>query len=1158
MTNRDPLTGAHDRTALFHTLQGALGRSEALALLLFDVDHFKSINDAFGHQRGDAALRALVGVAERALNVPVYRYAGDEFVALLPRVGGPEALARAQHLTAVVAAHRVPGTPPVTLSTSVGVAGVREGERWTPETLFEAADRAMYAAKRAGRGRAVLHDEGANPASEEPHDGGRLIERDAALGEVRAWVEELPSLRRALLAVGGPSGVGKSRFLREVERFARLRGFAALALRASPALGRRLHGALAEADWSFLGDREAPVPLLRRLAAHVRDKERAGLVLTVDEGQHLDSASARWLHDALGAGDLPIVGVAFSAGEDGWRPGGEFPEREVRLTPFSPLGTRSWWRSRARRDLPGAAAQWLHEATGGLPARLERTAGALLAPHAGGGAGSFAALRAAAERSRAPERAARLPEALGEGGFVGRTHELRQVRGALERGRLVSITGPGGIGKTRLAAQAAAELASRFADGAAFVPLLGERAASFDAALARALGLELPRLDLAGQVRAWLRDRGLLLVLDGFEPVPEEGGALHDALRDLLQRAPGVRVIVTSREALGVGGEERVELRGLPVDDAPPTDAAGRFGAVAFFLHLARRAAPDWTLSDEDRAAVRELCALVEGSPLALELAAAWLPTLGPAEIAAGVRRGLDFLDNGRRSLRALMEHFWAQLGDAEARAVRRLGAFRGPFTVEAARRVAGASPFLLAGLVSRAYLSRRGATFALHEFLRQDAWQRLQGVPEECASAQRALRDHYLRAALTDTALTETVPDYHAERDNHRHALDLALSEDGALSDPVGAARAVLALTPLLRRSGSALDALDGVERAAEHLARHETWGSDSDAGALREACLVTAGELRNFLGDVRGAQAHFERALHEARAVTPLAARAWCGLSRVAQRRGDFGLARDLGLLAVQHADATNDARARAQARRALGRTLLSLGERGAAHAHTEFALRLYAEVQDAEGEAQCHHLLGMIASANSEYDEANAHLQDALARARALGDRPGAALALTALGWNALLQGDLGAALQHTGASLSAYRELGGRWEAANALVNLGHIAVRQGDLDLARHHYREAAAEAQAIEATAITLEVLVGLAALNLRRDPRHATLVAATVAFALQHPGRTGDVERLAQPVVRELRDVLPEAEWQRAVERASHQDAQHLVRAQLDPSSTP
>jgi predicted ATPase len=336
--------------------------------------------------------------------------------------------------------------------------------------------------------------------------------------------------------------------------------------------------------------------------------------------------------------------------------------------------------------------------------------------------------------------------------LVGRDPERLEVASMLtdDACRLLTITGPGGTGKTRLALQVALDLhaGGAFPDGVAVVLLdsltdpeqLPQR-------LAEALGVRLqgaaPPLQ---QVAAAIRDRRLLLLLDNFEQLVE--GA--EQLSDLLGACPHLRLLVSSRERLDLREEWTLPLEGLafPREPLAADDDARHYDAVQLFVQRARRTDLRFRADDDELEAILEICRLMEGSPLGIELAASWVRLLPPTAIADEVRRNLDFLDGAprdaperHRNLRAVFEASWQRLSSREREALRRLAVFRGGFRREAAAEVAGATLPLLGGLVDKSLLRvTEAGRYDRHALLYQYAYEKLAERPDELA---RARADH-------------------------------------------------------------------------------------------------------------------------------------------------------------------------------------------------------------------------------------------------------------------------------------------------------------------------------------------------------------------------------------------------------------------------------
>ncbi len=323
--------------------------------------------------------------------------------------------------------------------------------------------------------------------------------------------------------------------------------------------------------------------------------------------------------------------------------------------------------------------------------------------------------------------------------FLGRDAELADVIHRLSDPacRLLTLVGPGGVGKTRLAEQVAAESRARFEHGVAFVPLAPIHSPEFiPSAIATALRLQtFGQEDMKKQVLNFLREKEILLVLDNFEHLLEEA----DWLVKVRDEAPRVKFLVTSRESLGLRGEKTLEVRGLgsPLDEHDPE--LDRYGAIQLFLHKARAAKPDFQLLEEDRPYLVSLCRSLDGMPLGLELAAGWVKTLSIQEILSEIKKNRDFLASTygelperHRSLRAAFEYSWKMVGPGQKEILRKLAVFRGEFPQEAAEFVTGAPPTQLALLADKSILRKgAGGRFEIHSLLKQYLIEKLEEIPE-------------------------------------------------------------------------------------------------------------------------------------------------------------------------------------------------------------------------------------------------------------------------------------------------------------------------------------------------------------------------------------------------------------------------------------------
>lgn len=335
--------------------------------------------------------------------------------------------------------------------------------------------------------------------------------------------------------------------------------------------------------------------------------------------------------------------------------------------------------------------------------------------------------------------------------FVSREQERADIARLLADPacHLLTLLGPGGIGKTRLAIQVARDVAETFEHGVYFVSLAPVTSAeSIIPAIADALqifGYQQEQRAIASKLYDFLREKQLLLVLDNVEHLLD--GA--NVIADLLQHAPQIVILTTSRERLNLHEEWVYDTPGLSFPQNGRLDSISEFGAVQLFLQTARRVRPDFVLTDGDRPHIARICRSVEGHPLAVELAAAWIQILTCEEIAQEITRSLDFLSASHRnlpqrhqSIRAVFETSWEALPAQEKGVMSKLSIFRGGFTRDAAQAVAGASLLLLRALVNKSLVSVDVfGRYDLHELLRQFAEEKLAAMPDE----QRSAYDRHL-----------------------------------------------------------------------------------------------------------------------------------------------------------------------------------------------------------------------------------------------------------------------------------------------------------------------------------------------------------------------------------------------------------------------------
>lgn len=335
--------------------------------------------------------------------------------------------------------------------------------------------------------------------------------------------------------------------------------------------------------------------------------------------------------------------------------------------------------------------------------------------------------------------------------IIGREVEISALAKLFEQGRLVTILGPGGMGKTRLSIAVGEMSLGRFEHGVYFVPLAPLTEASYiPEAIAEAVNLPLRGNQTAeDQLVNYLRSKQMLLILDNFEHLMEGVGLVGR----ILQAAADVKILVTTRERLKLAEEQLYPLQGLAFPEWETPANARNYAAVQLFEMSARRVSPGYELAAGDLPHLTRICRLVEGMPLGIVLAAAWVEMLSPAEIAAELGRSVDFLETDmrdiperQRSMHAVFDYSWRLLDPAEQEAFKQLSIFRGGFSREAAQQVTGASLRTLMNLVNKSLLYRAPTgRYQVHELLRQYADQQLRLNPAVYHTGRSKHAQYYL-----------------------------------------------------------------------------------------------------------------------------------------------------------------------------------------------------------------------------------------------------------------------------------------------------------------------------------------------------------------------------------------------------------------------------
>lgn len=624
--------------------------------------------------------------------------------------------------------------------------------------------------------------------------------------------------------------------------------------------------------------------------------------------------------------------------------------------------------------------------------------------------------------------------------FVGRRQALHGAGALLSESRVLTITGSGGIGKTRLAVEIAREHLGEFPDGVWYVEL----AALQDPTLvpqttAITMGLkERAQSTWTDIVSGHLRDRTALLILDNAEHLL---AACADLVRTLLRSCAGLHVLITSREPVHIAGEKLYQLSslGVPAREATTVAELRQSEAAELLIDRAESMDPGFVITPEIVPALTQICRRLDGIPFALELAAARVRAMSIPTIAQRLDQRFRLLTTGPRSemphhqtLRALIDWSYEQLDPSQQAVLRYVSTFKGGWTLEAAEVACSAAGIedwdvidLLSQLVDKSLVEtdregkRAGVVrYSLLETVREYAGELLQADPHRVA-VEAAHRDHYISLGeaadeeLSGPNQEQWTGTVEAELDNIRSALDRCRAE----RDPEEKGLQLIgALTPFWHLRGYWTE---GRRRCEEFLA----FGADSRS-TTRARALRCAGQLA-------AAQGEYERA------------RSWL----------------EEGLLLYRELD---DASGVAWTCTELGESALQRREFATASTLFEESLATFRSLGDRRGVAVSLRNLGVIAVAHHDLEQARSRYEESLETQRELGNRVGIANVLNNLGNVARDQGDLALAGRRYAESLTLQRELGNRFGIAATLNNLGVVSTGLGSLADARTYYEESLA------------------------------------------------------------------------------------------------
>ncbi len=618
--------------------------------------------------------------------------------------------------------------------------------------------------------------------------------------------------------------------------------------------------------------------------------------------------------------------------------------------------------------------------------------------------------------------------------FFGRSQELTTLTNQINTptNHLITIVGQGGVGKSRLALEIARHFAADFRDGTHFVSLatVSDRS-GLQAALADTIGFTFSgSADPADQLKSYLQDKEMLLILDNFEQL-----LATDCVEFIVGLISAeLKLIVTSRERLNVRAESLLTLHGL--SHSEPDRSERQSGAAAqLFVDRAVRLKSDAELNSD---LVIQLCELVEGLPLALELAASWIRVLPLEEIVREVERGLDLLEttmrdipDRHRSIRAVFGRSWQMLTARERELYATLSVFRGGFTREAAQKVAGATLPMLLGLVDKSLLRRDDAgrywrhpllvQFAAEQLTDAAPWQRahahffadwlksadISAISADFENVRRAWGWSVLHEPPLLKKMIVQLNDFYQTRTRLREAMaffEQTLAQLDSSQYPIIAAQVQLSEAMFTNKSGFLPRSRTLAETALATIEK------SADAILIIDALQVVS-DILHTQGEIELAQTYLQRIVAASRTLgdEERIMNALNGLGNNAHSLGEYDAALAYFGEGLTIAQRRSDQRRIAILYANRGIVYNQMGRRDAALSDYQIAREIFSAIEHELGEVNTIHNIGMIYRHLGRLDEAQATMQEALKRHRAMQNRTGESGALSVLGLIHRIQGD-----------------------------------------------------------------------------------------------------------------------------------------------------
>ena len=756
--------------------------------------------------------------------------------------------------------------------------------------------------------------------------------------------------------------------------------------------------------------------------------------------------------------------------------------------------------------------------------------------------------------------------------LIGREAELVALEKLFNdpKCRLLTLTGVGGIGKTRLAIEFASNNLPAFPGGVFYIPLASVNSPEkIVPAIADVLdfgfsGPADPKEQLINYLSSHIKQKALF-VFDNLEHLlvqvvaRDDGSGLVELIADILRRLPNVNILGTSRERLNLHGEWTYELHGLSV---PPTHFVGRleeYNAIELFVNNALRVKADFSMTTDEQLFLIQICQLVEGVPLAIELAAAWVGMLSCREIAQEIQFNMDCLTTSmrdiperHRSLRATFDHSWNLLTDEERWALCQLSVFHGGFDRNAAYQIAGAPLPLLASLNAKSLVRRtESGRYDLHEVIRQYALSHLNNDPRNPGTYER-YSEYYLRLvgehekSLKSSAQQEAIRQLTDEIDNIRAAWAWAIDHKNfAQLGQAGRAFGWYFEIAGLYQEGIAQ--LELLVQALKAEPQNNQWPPVLGLALVHQALLY----FRK--GEFDSAQQHYVESIAIQRPVgdQALLADALIYLAIISHCNGDYARARSLLEEGLVFAQAVNERWLEALAIVNLGYVASLMGRHSEGYEQMMAGIKIWRALGDPHFTAMGLTFIVPTLNILGKFEEAKAFMQESIALCEQSNNRWGMGTAYSFLGLIYIADGQYEAAKIHLLKSLEIFHEYISGWNIARSLTYLGDASRMAGDDAEARKYYLDGLRFSVEAKAIPIALDALSGLAFLQAQASKtEHAFLLCC---YIIKHSSSEEETRRRAEQLRTDLESMLRPEQVEVACANAQESTLDLIVKEALE-----